>query len=59
VFKPCPLKDNKSCGFAAIYRGNLHCGIINSTLEGSKVKNLPKCTKDMSNYDKKKYGILF
>ena len=56
MFEPCPLKDNKQCGFAAIYKGNLHCGLMVSSLEGSKVKNLPKCTKEMSKYEKNKYG---
>ena len=59
MFALCPLVDNRQCGFAAIYTGNLHCGLISSSLEGTKVKNLPKCPKKMSKYEKTKYGKLF
>ena len=47
------------CGFAAAYKGNLHCGIINAAFEGTKVQNLPKCPKNMSAYEKKKYVSMF
>tara|TARA_R100000742_G_C4277830_1_gene100019 strand:- start:1090 stop:1269 length:180 start_codon:yes stop_codon:yes gene_type:complete len=59
MFKPCIYKNNKMCGFAATYRDNLHCGIINTAFEGTKVKNLPKCPKNMSAYEKKKYVVQF
>ena len=47
------------CGFAATYKGKLHCGIINAAFEGTKVQNLPKCPKNMSAYEKKKYVSMF
>lgn len=59
MFEPCRHKDNKQCGFAAKYKGNLHCGFINAAFEGTKVKNLPKCPKNMSAYEKKKYVSMF
>ena len=59
MFEPCIYKNNTMCGFAATYKDNLHCGIINTAFEGTKVKNLPKCPKKMSKYEKTKYGKLF
>ena len=48
MFEPCPLTTRSMCGFAATVDGELHCGIISCAFEGTKVKNLPKCTKEMS-----------
>ena len=38
------------------------CPLIDNrkcAFEGTKVKNLPKCTKEMSKYEKTKHGKLF
>ena len=59
MFELCPLIDNRKCAFAAEYKGELHCGLISCAFEGTKVKNLPKCTKEMSKYEKTKHGKLF
>jgi len=59
MFDLCPLVNNRQCAFAAKYKGNLHCGLISCALEGNKVKNLPKCPKTMSKYEKTKHGRLF
>ena len=59
MFKPCKHKQNIECGFAANYKDNLHCGLINVAFEGTKVQNLPKCPKNMSAYEKKKYVVQF
>ena len=46
----------KMCGFAARVNTELHCGIISCAFEGTKVKNLPKCPKEMSKYEQTKHG---
>ena len=56
MFEPCPLTTRAMCGFAAIANGEMHCGIISSSFEGTKVKNLPKCTKEMSKYEQNKHA---
>ena len=59
MFELCPLINNRKCAFAAEYKGELHCGLISCAFEGTKVKNLPKCPKNMSAYEKKKYVSMF
>ena len=63
MFEPCPLRKDKPCPHATLSTWNvdaqapgrdltLFCGV--STARDNRVSSLPKCWKDMTNYEKKK-----
>ena len=55
MFVKCPKIDLKRCAFAGYKKNEIRCGLVTGPSESTKDHNLPKCTKDMSKSEVKKY----
>jgi len=54
MFDYCP-KIDRECPFCGKLGYVKHCGLIGGSIECSKIERMPKCPKDMTKYEIKKY----